>query len=79
MVPLPTQFFQFTQFSPPSRKGKGLEGIMYIHLQTYEIIFVFLLGHFDDFWMFLQFFMFDMIFCKDFCTFLQPNKTQGRE
>ena len=77
MVPLPTRFFQITQFSPPSRKGERLVGIMYTHLQTYEIIFasfcVFLLGYFDDF------FMFDMIFCKDFCTFLQPSKTQGRE
>ena len=34
----------------------------------------------DIFLMFLPpFAMFYMVFCKDFPTFLQPNKTQGRQ
>ena len=57
---------------------------MCIHLKIYETIFlsfcVFPLKHFDVFWMFLLLSaIFDMFFCKDFPTFLWPNKTQGSQ
>ena len=69
--------------STPFKKGGKLE-TMCIHLKIYETIFapfcVFPLKHFDVFWMFLLLLTnFDMVPCKDFPTFLWPNKTQGRQ
>ena len=74
--------------SPPSKKSKREVGVgtMCIHLKIYEIIFisfcVFLLKIPKTFWCFLNIFllfsMFDMVFCNDFRTFLEPNQTQSR-
>ena len=74
----PTQFFGI--FIPSFKKGGWLETIC-ISLKIYETIFasfcVLLMEHFDFFLMILLLFaVFDMVFCKDFPTFLWTNKTR---
>ena len=57
-LPLPN-FPKLPNFHSPSLKKRGGLETMYIHLKIYEIIMLLLL-----------FTLVDMVFCKDFLTFL---------
>ena len=79
----------FLKNVPPSypifQKRRRIGRTVCIHLQIYEMILfasfcVFLLEHFDVFWMILLFSFFDMVFCKDFVPFFNQieRKTGNR-